>query len=120
MLETHARSREADSFFSCKRQERRVSLLLGFTGIDYYGALLLFYEIGDIKRFSSPKKLISWAGLALSLHQSGGITHTGRIIKQGNKRVRWYLTDAAKNMARFDPKLRAFYERIASRKKREP
>jgi transposase len=40
--------------------DRRVDLLLGFTGIDYYGALLLLYEIGDIKRFRSPKKLVSW------------------------------------------------------------
>jgi hypothetical protein len=30
--------------------DKRVDLLLGFTGIDYYGALLLLYEIGDITR----------------------------------------------------------------------
>jgi transposase len=96
--------------------DRRVDLLLGFTGIDYYGALLLLYEIGDVKRFYGPKKLVSWAGLAPSLHQSGDTRYTGRITKQGNKRVRWYLTEAAKNAARFDPKLRPFYERVASRK----
>lgn len=32
--------------------DHRVDLLLGFTGIDYYGALLLISEIGDITRFS--------------------------------------------------------------------
>jgi len=36
--------------------DRRVDLLLGFTGIDYYGALLLLYEIGYITRFSNPRK----------------------------------------------------------------
>lgn len=96
--------------------DKRVELLLGFTGIDYYGALLLLYEIGDVKRFRNPKKLVSWAGLAPSLHQSGNVRYTGRITKQGNRRVRWYLTEAAQNAARFDPKLKSFYERVASRK----
>jgi transposase len=49
---------------------KRVDLLLGFTGINYYGALLLINEIGDITRFSNPKKLVSWANLAPSLPQS--------------------------------------------------
>lgn len=46
--------------------DRKVDLLLGFTGIDYYGALLLLYEIGDIARFSNPKMLVSYVGLAPS------------------------------------------------------
>lgn len=50
--------------------DHRVDLLLGFTGIDYYGALLLISEIGDITRFSNPKKLVSWVGLTPSLYQS--------------------------------------------------
>ena len=41
----------------------RVDLLFGFTGIDYYDALLLISEIGDITRFSNPKKLVLWIGL---------------------------------------------------------
>jgi transposase len=36
-----------------------VKLLMGFTGIDYYSAMLLINEIGPIARFSSPKKLVS-------------------------------------------------------------
>lgn len=59
--------------------DHRVDLLLGFTGIDYYGALLLISEIGDITtRFSNPKKLVSWVGLTPSLYQSGNISRTGR------------------------------------------
>jgi len=98
-------------------KDKKVELLLGFTGIDYYyGALLLLYEIGDITRFSNPRKLVSWAGLAPSLHQSGIVSYTGRITKQGNRRVRWYLVEAAQRAARYDPKLKPFYERIAQRK----
>ncbi len=97
-------------------EDKRVELLLGFTGIDYYGALLLLYEIGDITRFSNPKKLVSWCGLAPSLHQSGNVRFTGRITRQGNKRIRWYLTEAAQHAARRDPKLKPFYERISRKK----
>ena len=96
--------------------DRRVDLLLGFTGIDYYGALLLLYEIGDITRFSNPKKLVAWVGLAPSLHQSGNVRFNGRITRQGNKRIRWYLIEASQKAARYDPKLKPFYERIARRK----
>jgi len=96
--------------------DKRVELLLGFCGIDYYGAMLILYEIGDITRFNNPKKLVSWVGLAPSLHQSGNMTYTGRITKHGNKRIRWYLAEAAQHAARYDPKLKPFYERIKNKK----
>jgi transposase len=92
--------------------DKRVDILLGFTGIDYYGALLLLYEIGDITRFSNPKKLVSWVGLAPSQYQSGNTRWTGRITRQGNKRIRWFLTEA-QMAARYDPKMKTFYERIS-------
>jgi len=38
-------------------EEPRVRSPVGFPGIDYCGAMLLLAEMGDIKRFSSPKKL---------------------------------------------------------------
>jgi transposase len=95
--------------------DEKVNLLLGFTGIDYYGALLLINEIGDITRFSNPKKLVSWAGLAPSLHQSGNVRWTGNITKQGNSQIRWYLVEAAQKAARYDPNLKPFYERISKR-----
>lgn len=96
--------------------DKRVDLLLGFCGIDYYGAMLILYEIGDITRFSNPKKLVSWVGLAPSLYQSGNTSYTGKITRRGNSRIRWYLTEAAQHAARYDPKLAPFYERIKKRK----
>jgi transposase len=50
------------------------------------------------------------------LYQSGNTIWTGRIIKQGNKRIRWFLTEAAQRAARFDPKMKVFYERISKKK----
>jgi len=44
-------------------KDSRVELLLGFKGIDYYTAMIIVNEVGDINRFSSPRKLVGWAGL---------------------------------------------------------
>jgi len=47
--------------------------------------LRLFAEICDINRFSSDKKLVGWAGLAPSVHQSGDKTVYGRVGRGGNR-----------------------------------
>jgi transposase len=93
-----------------------VKLLMGFTGIDYYGAMLLLNEIGPIARFPSAKKLVGYAGLAPSTHQSGPVTIHGHITKDGNSHIRWILIEAAQNASRHDPRLKQFYLRIAKRR----
>ncbi len=40
-----------------------VKILMSMTGINYFSAMMISSEIGDISRFSSPQKLVSWAGL---------------------------------------------------------
>jgi len=96
-----------------------VKLLMGFTGIDYYSAMLLINEIGDVTRFPSADKLVSYAGLAPSQRQSADHTFQGHITRQGNKYIRWVLIEAAQHAARYDPQLRPFYERIATRRGRQ-
>jgi transposase len=48
-----------------------VKILMSMTSIDYFSAMLIMSEIGDISRFSNPNKLVSWSGLCPTLHQSG-------------------------------------------------
>jgi len=93
-----------------------VKLLMGFTGIDYYSAMLLINEIGPIARFASPKKLVSYAGLAPSTHQSGNHTTHGHITKEGNSHIRWILVEAAQHASRHDPRLSHFYLRVMKRR----
>ncbi len=69
-------------------QRPDVKLLMGFTGIDYYSAMLLTSEMGPVTRFQSAKKLVSHAGLAPGTRQSAEHTFHGRITKQGNKYIR--------------------------------
>jgi transposase len=63
--------------------DERVKLLMTMPGLDYFAASLLVAEVCDISCFSSDKKLVSWAGLAPGVHQSGEKAVHARITKQG-------------------------------------
>jgi transposase IS116/IS110/IS902 family protein len=67
---------------------------MSMTGIGCFSAIMISSEIGDINRFSSPQKLVSWAGLCPSIHQSR-ISLYMRRMKDGNKKVRWILSIVA-------------------------
>lgn len=93
-----------------------VRLLLSLTGVNVYSALLIKSEIGTIERFSDYKKLVSWAGLAPSLHQSGDVEYHGSVTKQGSTMLRWIIVESARVASNFDPRLRDFYERVKARR----
>ena len=93
-----------------------VRILLSLTGVDVYTALLIRSEIGCIDRFPDYKRLVSWAGLAPSLHQSGAVEYSGRITKQGSRMLRWAMVEAARVAVRHDERMRAFYERVKRRR----
>jgi len=93
-----------------------VKLLMTLPGIDYYAAMVIANEIGDVTRFSEANKLVSWTGLAPSTRQSGNRVKHGTITKQGNKTLRWILIQATHNACRNDERLRNFYQRIAGRR----
>lgn len=58
--------------------------LLTVTGVNLAVAAGLMAAIGDIARFKSPQKLVSYFGLNPRVHQSGlGAAHHGRISKVG-------------------------------------
>lgn len=96
-------------------EDEDVRLLLSLTGMGVYTALLIRSEVGPIGRFSDYKKLVSWAGLAPSVHQSGNVEFYGRITKRGSAILRWALVEDARIAVRHDERLRAFYERVAKR-----
>ena len=92
-----------------------VKLLKTIPGIGEFFARLIDAEIDDISRFRSPKKLAAYAGLVPSTYSSGGKTHHGKIIKQGNKWLRWAFVEAVAPAIVTDPQLRAQYEHLKFR-----
>lgn len=90
----------------------QAKLLTSMPGIDYYSALMITSEIGDIRRFESNEKLVSFAGLNPSVYQSGLKSKTGNITKQGDKYLRWIMIECANVAVRHDSTLAKFYQRL--------
>ena len=67
-------------------------------------------EIGDINRFSNQAALAKYAGLAWSQHQSGDFeAQNTRLIKSGNRYLKYYLCEAAMSLVRCDAEYSRFY-----------
>ena len=97
--------------------DKRVERLMTISGIHVTVALGLLAALGDISRFASPEKLVSYLGLNPSVRQSGNApAHHGRISKQGRAHARAMLVEAAWAAGRAPGPLRAFFVRIQSRR----
>jgi transposase len=87
-----------------------VPIIMSMTGFDCYGASVLAAYIGDINRFRSPSHLVSWVGMCPSVHQTGETVHYGK-MKDGSKKVKWAMSEAANAAALFDHRMKSLYER---------
>ena len=95
----------------------RVRQLMTVTGINLVIAVGLVAAIGDVARFSSPEKLVSYFGLNPRVRQSGdGRAYHGRISKLGRAHARGLLVEAAWAAAAAPGPLRAFFLRIRTRR----
>jgi transposase len=72
-----------------------VAWLCSFRGIATHTALGLLAEIGDFRRFASPRELMSYLGLVPSEYSSGDQQHRGHITKTGNRHARRLVVEAA-------------------------
>jgi transposase len=72
-----------------------VRWLVSFRGIGLRTALGLLAEIGDFRRFSSARELMSYLGLVPTEYSSGDQQHRGHLTKTGNRHARRLLVEAA-------------------------
>jgi transposase len=94
-----------------------VKRLMTIPGVDATVALSIVAAVGDFGRFSRPEKLVRYFGLNPRVRQSGGqpASH-GRITKQGRAHARGMLVEAAWVAVKTPGPLRAFFERVRSRR----
>ena len=101
----------------CKNNEKAL-LLTSIPGISFYSAMIIFTEIGDVHRFSTAKKLCSYAGLVPRTIQSGSHTYHGPILKECNQHLKWILGQCIHVHVRCCPGsvVTKFYHRLKQKK----
>ena len=86
------------------------NVLISVPGIGAVYSAGIMAEIGDINRFKSQAALAKYAGLAWTQHQSGDFeTQNTRLIRSGNRFLKYYLCEAAFSLVRCDKEYKAFY-----------
>lgn len=90
-------------------------LLRTIPGIGAVSAAALVASVGDIRRFSSPEKLVAYIGLDCRVYESGAsVKGKGYMTKRGNKYLRHILFNAAFIAQRRNPDLHAYFEKKKS------
>ena len=74
-------------------------------------ALTWALEVGDVQRFSSIKKAISYCGLCGAEKSSGSTVQRTPLSKQRNKHLQTTLIEAAKMAPRNSPELAMLYDK---------
>jgi transposase len=98
------------------KPDPRAELLMTIPGIGHLTAYLLLAEIGDIKRFPSAAKLCAYSGIVPTVRQSADHCQHGHITREGNRYIRWALTESACKAPNKDYHLGSFYRRLATRR----
>jgi transposase len=102
-----------------KRQlkpDHRAKLLMTLPAVGHLTAYLLLNEIGDVKRFPTPGKLCAYGGIVPIVRQSADHRWQGHITKEGNRYIRWALTEVACLAPSKDYALGSFYRRLKARR----
>lgn len=113
------RTEQTIAAFICADEKllSQMDLLLTIDGISIVTGSGILSAIGDVSRFSSPKKLASYFGLVPSSYQSGELkTYHGRITKRGRAEARWFLIEAAESLRKSHCPLKKLYERVCKKK----
>lgn len=92
-------------------------LLMTQKGVGYLTALCLVNTIGEISRFDKPTKQVpAFLGIEPLGNESAGKSKNKGISRAGSFLARFLLGQSANIVARYDKKLKAFYQRLAKKK----
>ena len=103
-----------------KIENEDIKLLESMPGIGKLTSRVIVSALDDVARFDNKKAVAKYGALTPRIYQSGGITHLGRINRDGRIEVRRALLQCAHTVARmrsYEAKpLREFFERIKKRR----
>lgn len=70
-------------------------VLMALRGMSLISAMTILAELGDLRRFRSPRELMAYVGLVPSESSTGDQVRRGSITKTGNSHVRRILVESA-------------------------
>jgi transposase len=82
-------------------------------GIGVISAAIIICEYGDIRLFSNPAEMLSYAGLDSTIKQSGTMSSTGKLVKRGSKYLRSTLVNICMMVMIHNP---VFYDYYTKKK----
>ena len=120
-----------EDFLKKKEQEQRVieiletlciqvpnaDKLLNIKGVGILTVASFFGEVGDIRRFDSPKQIQKLAGLAITENSSGKYKGQSCISKRGRKLLRYTLFQAVMSMIMHLPEFKELHRYYTTRTK---
>ncbi len=87
------------------------SVIMTVPGIGYFDGAMILGEIGNIQRFSDSSKLLAFAGLDPSVHESGQFkARRTRMSKRGSRMLRFALVNAAHNCVINNQTFKNYYD----------
>ena len=91
------------------------SPILTIPGISYRMGAMIIAEIGDFNRFDSADKILAYAGMSPSTHQSGQLDNChSHMEKRGSRYLRYALYNATKYVCHWDKSFGAYLEKKRS------
>lgn len=120
-----------EDYLNKKEQEQRVieiletlciqvpnaEKLLNIKGVGILTVASFFGEVGDIRRFESPKQIQKLAGLAITENSSGKHKGQSCISRRGRKLLRYVLFQAVRSMILHLPEFRELHQYYTTRSK---
>ena len=83
--------------------------MLTIPGLGEISAATILSEYGDINNFSSPNKMLAFAGLEPSVIQSGTLENNGKMVKHGSGHLRYAIMNIAMSILRYSPTFYDYY-----------
>ena len=83
--------------------------MLTIPGLGEISAATILSEYGDINNFSSPNKMLAFAGLEPSIIESGTLQSNGKMVKHGSGHLRYSIMNIAMTILRYSPTFYDYY-----------
>jgi len=97
------------------RNMKETTLLMSIPGIAEFSSLMILAEIGDIRRFKTPKELVSYTGLCPGIYQTGSTERTVR-NNAVNKWLKWIIYECSGKAILLNPRFQKYFSKVQQRK----